>query len=308
MCARVCILVCNSVCFSVVNAPNNDKGQRGRIRVLCSGATKSIFRVPFRRMTIDEVGFEALDEAAVAGANGAAWGVPDFGTSLPSPVDIHCLEVSEPFDHFGSCLSDPKVAKSEPVCAELPGSPNPSSLCSIPINAVQESNSSSLDEHPSNFEGTADSAACDKFSVISAHANGDTETQSTIRTSPITRRRTQSAKKLSKIQEELEYGSFSQSDLKGTTAARSRKMTEEERRIMLHKRRLRNRASAARSREKRCRTITDLAKEVEDLLNKTGQLSSQCTALKKDVQRLSTQNRNLQKENARLRNVRSVRV
>lgn len=43
---------------------------------------------------------------------------------------------------------------------------------------------------------------------------------------------------------------LARADLAGTTAARSRKMTASEREVMLHRRRLRNRASAARSRHK----------------------------------------------------------
>eukprot|EP00170_Pyropia_yezoensis_P010244 contig_47143_g10282 len=39
-------------------------------------------------------------------------------------------------------------------------------------------------------------------------------------------------------------------DLSGTTAAESRRMSAEERALMLHKRKLRNRASAARSRDR----------------------------------------------------------
>lgn len=54
-------------------------------------------------------------------------------------------------------------------------------------------------------------------------------------------------------------------DLAGTTAARSRKMDPEEREIMLMKRRLRNRASAARSRQKQRNQVRSLTEKVTNL-------------------------------------------
>lgn len=90
-------------------------------------------------------------------------------------------------------------------------------------------------------------------------------------------------------------------DLKGTTAARSRKMTEEERRVMLHKRRLRNRASAARSREKRSRTLLDLTTEVEELIKRTSALTQQAKDAAGEVRKLMAQNVLLVKENQLLK-------
>lgn len=90
-------------------------------------------------------------------------------------------------------------------------------------------------------------------------------------------------------------------DLKGTTAARSRKMTEEERRVMLHKRRLRNRASAARSREKRSRTLMDLTAEVEDLMKKSARLAQQANHAVEEARKFKAKNIMLAKENELLR-------
>ena len=90
-------------------------------------------------------------------------------------------------------------------------------------------------------------------------------------------------------------------DIGGTTAARSRQMTDEERRVMLYKRKLRNRASAARSREKRCRTILELSNEVSSLLECSAKLSQQAHSLSEENARLLQDNNDLRVENERLR-------
>mmetsp|Transcript_12032 Transcript_12032/g.24513 ORF Transcript_12032/g.24513 Transcript_12032/m.24513 type:complete len:312 (-) Transcript_12032:285-1220(-) len=54
-------------------------------------------------------------------------------------------------------------------------------------------------------------------------------------------------------------------DWTGTTSSMGKKMTEEERKIMLFKRKLRNRESAARSRRRRQKTLGELQNEMEDL-------------------------------------------
>lgn len=90
-------------------------------------------------------------------------------------------------------------------------------------------------------------------------------------------------------------------DLTGTTAARSRKMTEEERKVMLHKRRLRNRASAARSREKRSRTLNDLTAEVEDLMKRSAHLAQQASQAVEEARKLRARNAMLSKENELLK-------
>lgn len=90
-------------------------------------------------------------------------------------------------------------------------------------------------------------------------------------------------------------------DLSGTTAARSRKMTDEERKVMLHKRRLRNRASAARSREKRSRTLNELTTEVEDLMKKSARLAQQASQAVEEARKLRAKNFMLMKENELLK-------
>jgi hypothetical protein len=67
-------------------------------------------------------------------------------------------------------------------------------------------------------------------------------------------------------EEEARFAPEELRDLKGTTAAKSRKMSASERDVMLHKRRLRNRESAARSREKQRKTINELSDEMGELL------------------------------------------
>lgn len=79
------------------------------------------------------------------------------------------------------------------------------------------------------------------------------------------------------------------SDLSGTTAARSRKMTQNERDVMLHKRRLRNRASAARSREKQRTTISLLTAENDRLKFGHQKLQRDLDAARIEIQRLREQ-------------------
>lgn len=83
-------------------------------------------------------------------------------------------------------------------------------------------------------------------------------------------------------------------------------MSEEERRIMLHKRRLRNRASAARSREKRSRTLNDLSCEVEMLMKRAGDLAEQAKAAVEETRRVRARNVLLAKENELLRSELSI--
>lgn len=98
------------------------------------------------------------------------------------------------------------------------------------------------------------------------------------------------AKRVSKAEEERLIARGLLVDLKGTTAARSRKMTEDERNIMLHKRRLRNRASAARSREKQRNTVAVLVKQVEELSKSASKLQHDCSNAQIEIQRLRQQN------------------
>lgn len=247
-------------------------------------------------MSLEESAFEALDEAAVAGASGTAWEIPDISVVVNSPVDVHCWPDNSPFDHLSVTFMQ-SDAKREPSAVPFSVSANAASLCSIPLSAV-------AGKRGNVSQSSSDSIGMqDKLSVVSSEA---LEHQEADTASPMVKRRTSSSRRLSRAEEELEYGSFTMADLKGTTAARSRKMTEEERRIMLHKRRLRNRASAARSREKRCRTITDLTKDVEELLRTTAQLSEECAGLSAEVKRLQEENKALQKENCCLKNARLV--
>jgi Basic region leucine zipper len=83
------------------------------------------------------------------------------------------------------------------------------------------------------------------------------------------------------------------SDLKGTTAARSRKMTELERSVMLHKRRLRNRASAARSREKQRNAVAVLSEQVATLSSTISKLRRANASGRSEIARLCAQNATL---------------
>lgn len=116
-------------------------------------------------------------------------------------------------------------------------------------------------------------------------------------------------------EEEARFTPDQLKDLSGTTAAKSRKMTPKERDIMLHKRRLRNRESAARSRDKQRKTIGELSEEM-DALSATVQrlterakeadactttLRNQNSSLLAQVASMKAELESIRKENATLR-------
>lgn len=103
-------------------------------------------------------------------------------------------------------------------------------------------------------------------------------------------------------EEEARFNPADLVDLSGSTAAKSRKMTDTERDIMLHKRRLRNRASAARSRDKQRKTIHDLSDEMDELMAHSKALLSRCIAAESKTAQLQTAYDALAKENADLKN------
>lgn len=92
-----------------------------------------------------------------------------------------------------------------------------------------------------------------------------------------------------------------EADLSGTTAAQSRKMTPVQRDIMLHKRRLRNRASAARSREKQRKTIAELAGELDALGERADALAKTAASLQATVGAVAAERDEARAENERLR-------
>lgn len=101
-------------------------------------------------------------------------------------------------------------------------------------------------------------------------------------------------------EEEAKFDPVDLRDLKGSTAAKSRKMTEEERDIMLHKRRLRNRQSAARSRVKQRKTIGEVGEEVDELVSITQTLKERCEKMQLEMDRLRSINDALRVENIEL--------
>ncbi|GAB0497258.1 hypothetical protein MMPV_008582 [Pyropia vietnamensis] len=88
-------------------------------------------------------------------------------------------------------------------------------------------------------------------------------------------------------------------DLSGTTAAASRRMSTEERQLMLHKRKLRNRASAARSRAV-ARTV------VADVVGEVAALEAAVSAVGARVEGVVSANAELRRENAELREMVSM--
>ncbi|KAK4522728.1 hypothetical protein GAYE_PCTG14G0618 [Galdieria yellowstonensis] len=100
----------------------------------------------------------------------------------------------------------------------------------------------------------------------------------------------------------IDCNTFSPSDiedLKGSTSAQGRKMTAEERALMLYKRKLRNRESAAKTRKKRAKTLNQIGHELEELREKAELLDERSSL----VRRTEEENKKLVEENSHLRNV-----
>lgn len=97
-------------------------------------------------------------------------------------------------------------------------------------------------------------------------------------------------------EEEARFNPKDLADLTGSTAAKSRKMTDEERDIMLHKRRLRNRASAARSRDKQRKTINDLSDELEEVYYRSEDILRRCVLAERRIKILENEKALLKKK------------
>lgn len=102
-------------------------------------------------------------------------------------------------------------------------------------------------------------------------------------------------------EEEARFNPKDLVDLTGSTAAKSRKMTDKERDIMLHKRRLRNRASAARSRDKQRKTIIELSDELEELYYRSEDILQRCNLAEHRIKLLEKEKALLIIENCELK-------
>mmetsp|Transcript_10394 Transcript_10394/g.18733 ORF Transcript_10394/g.18733 Transcript_10394/m.18733 type:complete len:406 (+) Transcript_10394:161-1378(+) len=90
-------------------------------------------------------------------------------------------------------------------------------------------------------------------------------------------------------------------DLRGTTSALSRKMTTEEHALMLYKRKLRNRLSAARSRKRHQQTLLQLQTEIDGLNEQSNRVMEHCETCATENGRLRQDNMRLYCENMNLR-------
>lgn len=258
-----------------------------------------------RLARMEESSFVDLHQAAVAGAEGTAWTIPEFPTCSPLPPYYSTFPSGPPFESFTttpdleppSPVSIPTPVKDEPTDLHfhpVPSSPPQPSLCSV------SSEESFVHTTTRISKNSPLSPLCNnnlKSNIPSSPVSNISKQRTSTRTSALCKKRSVPRSTVS----DSRFSSHDLTDLKGTTAARSRKMTEEERRVMLHKRRLRNRASAARSREKRSRTLMDLTSEVEDLIKKTTALAQEAKKATENARKLNAQNVLLKKENELLK-------
>lgn len=89
-------------------------------------------------------------------------------------------------------------------------------------------------------------------------------------------------------------------DLAGSTSAKVRRMSDNERALVHYKRRLRNRESAKRSRARRQATLKEIQKELTDLRDVTASLLDRCMRLAHESDRQQTDITILRKERALL--------
>mmetsp|Transcript_5817 Transcript_5817/g.17393 ORF Transcript_5817/g.17393 Transcript_5817/m.17393 type:complete len:116 (-) Transcript_5817:2204-2551(-) len=90
-------------------------------------------------------------------------------------------------------------------------------------------------------------------------------------------------------------------DLAGTTAARSKNMTDEERRLMLLKRKIRNRESATRSRDLRNKEVSDLRETVKLLADRSVDCIERYEECVQAVRALEEECRSLQVQREQIR-------
>lgn len=124
-------------------------------------------------------------------------------------------------------------------------------------------------------------------------ANSCSDSQSTANNSETRKPRKVIRRHRMTKEEEARFAPELLRDLKGTTAAKSRKMSAQEHDVMLHKRRLRNRASAARSRDKQRKTISELCEEMEALEKNSSQLLKRAVAAEAHTALTNSQNAEL---------------
>jgi cell division protein FtsB len=225
------------------------------------------------------------------------WGM-EVGAPMQHPFQLsHSIEYDEPLNSIpvpssAPATADNALADSSAALPESsferhsPSAPHnsgagtshlapvprvPNSRCEA---AVPLSESST---HPGDVSDAVTSASPYHDTRITSVSTAD-------KASSPKRRRTSKIEELSFFDDELLQ------DLKGTTAARSRLMSEEERNLMLHKRRLRNRASAARSREKQRSAVQCLSQQAEGLISTIHDLRKDCAAQHAEIRRLREQN------------------
>lgn len=205
---------------------------------------------------------------------------------LSQPLDT---SPSLTFDFFARPqVTSASYPTNNPASAGSCGSDGPS-VCPTPMSTRRES--SPLSSEPSSCGDSGSSHGALPDSDAGERRRGDGCRQGRI--GKIRRHR------MTK-EEEARFDPVDLKDLRGSTAAKSRKMTEEERDIMLHKRRLRNRQSAARSRDKQRKTISDVGEEVDKLLSITQALKERCESMQVEMGRLKSINDALKKENVDL--------
>lgn len=234
-----------------------------------------------RGQEMAEEAFDSLDEAAVAGAHGLGWG------PLLSPIDVLS------FGNMDALLKP-----------QIPLQPVPLAPHAAPQHTSQHAQQQHAPVPLAPAPGPAPhslppSVGLVKREVCAVKRRAVPRKRNIVVAPPMPPGH--APRRLSRAEEALEYGALA--DIGGTTAARSRQMSEEERRVMLYKRKLRNRASAARSREKRCRTIMELSKEVQALLDVSTKLRSECNARAAENDNIFAENKKLKAENDRLRDL-----
>lgn len=226
------------------------------------------------------------------------WDVPSSNGGCADGVDLSmavafgaggCVTGGQPTPE--SVCPTPLLAPRPAVAAASPVTPASVMSDVFRVPAIGGQDSPPCDVAPAGGRGGATSTSTANTAVGGAAAGG-ARCAAPMPKRKITRKR---PRKSEAAAEAARWApAIASQDLAGTTAAASRRMSTEERQLMLHKRKLRNRASAARSRAV-ARTV------VADVVGEVAALETAVSAVGARVEGVVSANAELRRENAQLR-------
>mmetsp|Transcript_42135 Transcript_42135/g.103678 ORF Transcript_42135/g.103678 Transcript_42135/m.103678 type:complete len:269 (+) Transcript_42135:206-1012(+) len=148
------------------------------------------------------------------------------------------------------------------------------------------------------LKAAAEAAAADmvarRVSAVQAASTGIGRVSSTAqRVDDVEKERRRKLRLAKQAEERKKFPRDKIGDLKGVTSMAVRNMTKDERELVLHKRKLRNRESAKKSRARKQTTMEGLRAMLEDLRDEAILLRQKCSETETDVAALRLENASL---------------